>query len=273
MKLIYALGLVLFAVGLVVNFLPTLIYFATVYPNLKDSLSERGAFLEYYIERFPVLIVLNESFNMVFTIESTMIFRPFNENCLEYDVYITVEKINYAEVKSIRFNNMTLCRENPVYNFFFIEPGVNTVNITGKLFELHRPPYNYIGVATREFLLYAKDYIARLGNGSVYYVELADGRKILLDEYVVQDKEDPLVKLLLQAVCRGDEEIAKAVEKHNIEHVGNPIVVLRDGDVKPSLDIGKRLLLDLTYTFFPINLALIMIGIMLIIIARRRVVR
>jgi hypothetical protein len=273
MKFIYALGLVLFAVGLVVNFLPTLIYFATVYPNLKDSLSERGAYLEYYISRFPVLIVLDESSNMVFTIESTMIFRPFNESCLEYDMYITVEKIGYAEVKSIRFNNMTLCRENPVYNFFFIEPGVDMVNITGKLFELHRPPYNYIGVAERRFLLYAKDYVAYLDNGSVYYVELADGKKILLDEFIVQDKQDPLVKLLIQAVCRGDEEIAKTVEKRNIEHVGSPAVKLKDGNVKPSLDISKRLLLDLTYTFFPINMVLIMIGMILLILAKRRVVR
>jgi hypothetical protein len=282
MRYIYIIGFVLFSIGFLINFLPTLLYFAFVYPDLRDSFSQRDAYLRYNLGGPGIIIdAYLQGFNITMIAgRGYIVFRPHNESCVELDVYtnVTIRKFSEInetleeEIEPVYLKGVKACRGDPLYDFFFIPPGKTHVNISGKLYELQRCPYVYINVGARRFLLYAKDYEVYVnGEPSVTYVELATGDKILLDEFIVEDPEDPIVQLVIRAL-RENEKTAKFLENSTIAYTSITIL-LADGNVKPSLDITKRLLLDFLHTFFPVNVALMMIGVILVVLAKRRIVR
>jgi hypothetical protein len=279
MRYIYIIGFVLFSTGFLINFLPTLLYFAFVYPDLKDSFSQRDAYLRYNLGGPGIIIdaYLQGSNITMLAGRGYIVLRPHNESCVELDVNtnVTIIKISETpaeETETVYLKGVKACRGDPLYDFFFIPPGKTHINISGKSYELQRCPYVNIGIGARRFLLYAKDYEAYVNEEPLLtYVELATGDKILLDEFIAEDPKDPIVQLVIQAL-QENEKTAKFLENSTITYSSIDII-LADGNVKPSLDITKRLLLDFLHTFFPVNVALMMIGVILVVLAKRRIIR
>jgi hypothetical protein len=285
MKFIYALGIVLLFFGFVINFVPTLLYFATVYPGLKESFLQRDAYLRYGFGGGPIIQVSISNHSVfLHVLNGSIVLRALNESCLGYDVseYVMILREDNTSEREVHLNSLETCRNTPlynsIYNYLILPPGQNTVNVSGKLFELRRPANVYVNVGARKFLLYAKDYATYRNDpaGSfldLLYVELATGHKVLLDEFIVEDIENPVVQIVYQALL-SDMDVAAVLKSGNATITDTSIdVFLIDGNIKPSLDIGRRVLLDFFYNFFPVNIALMMIGMILLILAKRRVVR
>jgi hypothetical protein len=285
MKFIYVLGIVLMVFGFVINFVPTLLYFATVYPDLKDSFLQRDAFLRYGFAGGPAIRVTTSNYSVILHVQNgSIILKVLNESCLGYDVseHVMILREGNISEREVYLNNLETCENTPlynsIYNYLILQPGQNTVNVSGKSFKLRRPASVYVNVGERNFLLYAIDYASYRNDSAdsfldLLYVELATGHKVLLDEYIIEDIENPIVQIAYQALLL-DAEVGGIMKSGNTTIADASIsVFLMDGNIKPSLDISKRFLLDFTYNFFPLNIALLLIGIILIIIARRRVVR
>ncbi len=285
--------ILLLLVGFTINFLPTVNYYLNVYPHLYDNISS-GAFIEYSIDVFFALVEIpsksGNTTTVVFDVKQGILRLTYvNETMLRYNLTAIVEL-------SFPFNETFIDRElrsegfiswnSTLGQLLVLPPGNNsevTVNISSKVVKLEKVPPNVVSFSALlnpSFYLkpiaYHGKWIPEINSSEaiVYftYWELENG-DLLFTSHAYSKNRQPIDDLAIQivrVVFSGEPSLMELIDENSDKISGLRLLMgVNDANVKVKNDLLGRILFDFTVTYFPVNIALMMVGFVGLILVHR----
>lgn len=280
---------ILLLVGILINFLPTAKYYLVVNPRLKDDLFSNNVFVEYRIRGMFALVGISDALGnttVVFIIDScTMRLEPVNKSVLKYNS-------NASIVISFPFNGTTLSRElssegyistdSPLAKLLVLPAGVDTVNVSHMVVKLEKVPPNAVDFETMLNPTFYLKPIAHHGSNmsggrittvvELEYWELGKGDLLLTTLFYSKTASvDSIGIQLPKMIFSGEPEIMNMIEEHADKLSGEHLYMgISNTNLRVRNDLLGRILFDFTFTYFPLNIALIAIGLIGLILLHRR---
>ncbi|MEL9939941.1 MAG: hypothetical protein QW348_05075 [Ignisphaera sp.] len=281
--------IILLLFGILINFLPTIRYYLVVNPRLKVDLFSNGTFLEYGVSGMFALVNISDALGRTTVVIDSCKIRlePVNKSALKYDSRASIRIV-------FPFNGTTLSRElrseglvsidSPLAKLLVLPAGVDTVNVSHMAVKLEKIPPNVVNFET---LLNPTFYLKPIGyhgekisedNKTVVelgYWELGKGDLLLALFFYLETQApiDSIAIQLLKMIFSGESDIMNLIEEH-IDKLSNVILYMgtSDTNLRVRNDLLGRILFDFTVTYFPLNIALIAIGLIgLVLLHRRRI--
>ncbi len=287
--------------GLVINFIPTLRYFLLVYPHQVSIDSDR-AYEKYNVDLGFALVKINKTPTKPLTIvftgnECSVTFRHLNNAtgfAYEAVCNLTLSFPFNGSQKNVTIRSSGIIRgDSPLAKLLIINGSGDrlNINVSGLNVTVRKVPPNVVSfrnLLTVHFYLKPVGYHGKgmILNAKIdrftyltYYV--AGKGKLLLTSYVdFIDRrrgshydilgKDRVTAQILEMMLKGspyeDLMLRNRGKLDNVD-VG---LDLNYTNVRLVNDVVGRILFDLTFTYFPINLVLIVVGFIGLVVVRRR---
>ncbi len=287
--------------GLVINFIPTLRYFLIMYPHQVSIDSDR-AYEKYNVDLGFALVKINKTPTKPLTIvftgnECSVTFRHLNDAtgfAYEAVCNLTLSFPFNGSQKNVTIRSSGIIRgDSPLAKLLIINGSGDrlNINVSGLNVTVRKVPPNVVSfrnLLTVHFYLKPVGYHGKgmILNAKIdrftyltYYV--AGKGKLLLASYVdFIDRrrgshydilgKDRVTAQILEMMLKGspyeDLMLRNRGKLDNVD-VG---LDLNYTNVRLVNDVVGRILFDLTFTYFPINLVLIVVGFIGLVVVRRR---
>lgn len=287
--------------GLVINFIPTLRYFLIMYPHQVSIDSDR-AYEKYNVDLGFALVKINKTPTKPLTIvftgnECSVTFRHLNDAtgfAYEAVCNLTLSFPFNGSQKNVTIHSSGIIRgDSPLAKLLIINGSGDrlNINVSGLNVMVRKVPPNVVSfrnLLTVHFYLKPVGYHGKgmILNAKIdrftyltYYV--AGKGKLLLTSYVdfIDRKrgshydilgKDRVTAQILEMMLKGspyeDLMLRNRGKLDNVD-VG---LDLNYTNVRLVNDVVGRILFDLTFTYFPINLVLIVVGFIGLVVVRRR---
>jgi len=284
MKIVRFIFIITIVLGLLINLIPTIDYYLRIYPHLRESLLDKDSYLLYSIGG-AAGFVDNMSSKPVIRFEpikGSLRIHTINETCLRYSVNLDFHIIrNSQSIKNNIVGSSGVCSDSPLFQLFLPRERYS-VNISESVVSLNKVAQIDPIFARTSFYLYPVIYLADLTFGEevdkrflyLRYIELEEGR-ILLGIYFSIGSAEVLDtdRLLIQMLFSTSPYLVSVTSNLELSSDTTIYIQLIDTNVRVANDIIKRLILDMSFSFFPINVALIAIGFIGLILIQRRIIR
>lgn len=286
--------IILLIIGFIINFLPTINYYLTVYPHLHYNMSPE-VFIEYSIEVSFALVEipskLENTTTVVFDVKQGILrLTYFNETMLKYNLTANVELMfpfNGTSINKELRSEGFIPWDSILGNLLILSPGNNSdiiVTVSDKIVKLEKVPPNVISFSdllNPSFYLkpiaYHGKWIPEINStedATVYftYWELENGDLLMVSHSYSKTRQpvDDIAVQLLSIVFSGDPSLMELIEDNSDKISGLLLLVgINDTNLKVKNDLLGRILFDFTVTYFPVNIALMIVGFVGLVLVHR----
>ncbi|BAB66817.1 hypothetical protein [Sulfurisphaera tokodaii] len=267
------IAFVLIFLGIFINFIPTIIYYTQVYPKIPLNRVEPGAYFTYVVQNLAIPLKSTNDSDFLLSISHALIsVTVMNNNSYKVTINGSLSIYGYDFEKTyIVESSFVLNSSNPFIKMLFVSEDKPIALVGNRTIVLKINPRYYTFNTFGGLDPYSAEFTK---NGGLIYYILFSGDKLVLSNLFVGGLQPNdtlydathIVWNLLQHVNKIRELTS------NMSPLFNETLISIDSgssNVKTINNLFGEIEWDFSVTYFPINIVMILIGMIIIILKFR----